>query len=166
MVSAAEESVSTSPASASAVVQVRSSRFGDLRVPVDRVLHFPQGLIGFAAARRFVILDHRSGSPFKWMVCLDDPDIAFAVAEPARLVPDYRAPLDAAARALGVEAADVALFVIVTIPPDPLAMTVNLMAPVVVDMRTRRSRQLVLEDERCDPSYRVCAGSVAVAAES
>ena len=53
--------------------------------------------------------------------------------------------------------ADVALFVIVTIPSDPTAMTVNLMAPVVVDVRTRRSRQLVLEDGRSDPSYRVCA---------
>ncbi len=29
-------------------------------------------------------------------------------------------------------------------------------APVVVDVRTRVSRQLVLEDGRYDPSYRVC----------
>lgn len=148
------------------VVHVTSSRFGELDVPTDRVLHFAQGLIGFPRARRFVILDHRPGSPFKWMLCLDEPDVAFAVAEPAALVPDYRAPLELAARVLGTDPAEVVLFVIVTIPSDPTAMTVNLMAPVVVDARTRRSRQLVLEDGRCDPSYRVCAPRVAPAVES
>jgi flagellar assembly factor FliW len=135
-------------------------------VPVDRILHFPQGLIGFPRARRFVILDHRPGSPFKWMLCLDEPDVAFAVAEPAALVPNYEAPLALAARLLGTDPVDVALFVIVTIPPDPTAMTVNLMAPVVVDVRTRRSRQLVLEDSRCDPSYRVCGARPAAGVET
>jgi flagellar assembly factor FliW len=147
-------------------IQVRSSRFGELEVPADRVLHFPQGLIGFPRARRFVILDHRPGSPFKWMLCLDQPDVAFAVVEPGRMVADYRAPLELAARTLGADPADVALFVIVTIPADPTAMTVNLMAPVVVDVRTRVSRQLVLEDGRSDPSYRVCAPRAAAAAET
>ena len=155
MASVAEERV-VPRASRPDVIHVRSSRFGELEVPADRVLHFPQGLIGFPKARRFVILDHRPGSPFKWMLCLEQPDLAFAVAEPAKMVPDYEAPLALAARTLGTDPADVALFVIVTIPPDPTAMTVNLMAPVVVDVRTRRSRQLVLEDGRCDPSYRVC----------
>lgn len=166
MASVAEEMVAARHVSAPDVVQVRSSRFGDLEVPADRVLHFPQGLIGFPKARRFVILDHRPGSPFKWMLCLDEPDVAFAVVEPASLVPDYRAPLELAARVLGTAPADIALFVIVTIPPDPLEMTVNLMAPVVVDVRTRTSRQLVLEDGRHDPSYRVCGAPAAVAAES
>lgn len=150
----------------SETIRVRSGRFGELDVPTDRVLHFPQGLIGFPRARRFVILDHRPGSAFKWMLCLDQPDLAFAVVEPGTFVPDYRAPLELAARTLAAEPKDVALFVIVTIPSDPTAMTVNLMAPVVVDVRTRRSRQLVLEDGRSDPSYRVCASGPAAMAES
>ncbi len=165
MTSAVEHAVSPARQAAD-VVHVVSGRFGELDVPVDRVLHFPQGLIGFPRVRRFVILDHRPGSPFKWMLCLEEPDVAFAVVEPGHLVPDYRAPLELAARTLGTAPADVALFVIVTIPPDPTAMTVNLMAPVVVDVRTRTSRQLVLEEGRHDPSYRVCAPRRAGAAES
>lgn len=166
MASVGEEMLLARRMSEPDVIQVRSSRFGELEVPADRVLHFPQGLIGFPKARRFVILDHRPGSPFKWMLCLDEPDVAFAVAEPGCLVPDYRAPLDLAARVLGADPSDVALFVIVTIPPDPTAMTVNLLAPVAVDRRTHTSRQLVLEDGRFDPSHRVCTPPIAVAAES
>jgi flagellar assembly factor FliW len=32
-------------------------------------------------------------------------------------------------------------------------MTVNLMAPVAVDLKTRRARQLVLEDSRFPAAY-------------
>ncbi len=168
MASVAEDSTAARCAEVAAddVIHVRSSRFGELEVPTDRVLYFPQGLIGFPKARRFVILDHRPGSPFKWMLCLEQPDLAFAVVEPGKMVPDYRAPLEFAARTLGADPEHIALFVIVTIPSDPTAMTVNLMAPVVVDVRTRKSRQLVLEDGRCDPSYRVCAPPPAATAES
>ena len=160
------EPTTSAPACDREVVRVASARFGEFQVPIDRILHFPQGLIGFPRARRFVILDHRPGSPFKWMLCLEQPDLAFAVVEPATLVPGYQAPLELAARTLRVDPSDVALFVIVTIPADPTAMTVNLMAPVVVDVRTRSSRQLVLEDSRCDPSYLVCRGRPAAAAET
>ncbi len=166
MASVAEAAVTPVRRDDPEMIEVRSRRFGDFAVPGDRVLHFPQGLIGFPRVRRFVILDHRPGSPFKWMLCLDQPDVAFAVVEPMDFVPDYRAPIALAARTLGTDPADIGLFVIVTIPSDPTAMTVNLMAPVVVDIRTRISRQLVLEDGRFDPSYRVCASPPAAPVES
>jgi flagellar assembly factor FliW len=142
------------PASAD-VVHVSSRRFGDFEVPCNRILEFPQGLIGFGALHRFVILEHRPGSPFKWMLSLDDPELAFAVADPIELVCGYVAPLDVAARILATEPAEIALFVLVTIPGDPAAMTVNLMAPVAVDLKTRRARQLVLEDARFPAAYSV-----------
>jgi len=134
---------------------VRSRRFGTFEVPRANVLHFPTGLVGFPQLRRYVVLDHRPGSPFKWLLAIDDPDLAFAVANPGELVADYRPPLELAARLLETDPADVALFVVVTIPSDPTRMTVNLMAPVVVDLRTRRARQIVLDDPRCPPDYLV-----------
>jgi flagellar assembly factor FliW len=118
-------------------------------------LHFAQGLVGFPKHRRYVVFDHRPGSPFKWMLSIDDPDLAFAVANPCELVADYDPPLALAARLLGAAEEDLALFVLVTIPPDPTRMTVNLMAPVVVDLRTRQARQIVLDDPRCPPDHRV-----------
>jgi len=136
-------------------IDVVSERFGTFAVSADSVLHFPQGPIGFPADRRFVILEHRPGSPFKWLLSLDDPELGFAIANPAELVSGYEPPLALAAQVLEVEEPDIALFVIVTIPSDPRAMTVNLMAPVVVDMRTRRARQLIVEGAKLDPRYPV-----------
>jgi flagellar assembly factor FliW len=148
------------------VVRIASERFGVFEVATRHVLTFAQGLIGFPAARRFVILDHRPGSPFKWMLSLEEPDLAFAVADPAELVRDYRPPLTLAARTLEADPADVGVFVILTIPPDPTRMTANLMAPIVVDVRTRRARQLILDEGRCDPSYSIFHGTAQMPTES
>ncbi|HEY2388636.1 MAG TPA: flagellar assembly protein FliW [Candidatus Binatia bacterium] len=154
MASTAEQQ-ETPRADDGATVRVVSRRFGTLDVPVASILHFAQGLVGFPGHRRYVVLDHRPGSPFKWMLSLDEPDLAFAVANPGELVADYAPPLTLASRLLGATPEVLALFVLVTIPPDPTCMTVNLMAPVVVDMRTREARQIVLDDPRCPPDHRV-----------
>lgn len=140
---------------ASGEVTVRSQRFGTFDVSESRVLHFPQGLIGFGTDRRFVVLDHRPGSPFKWLLSVDNPDLAFAVADPYELVAGYQAPFELATRLLQTEAANIGVFVLVTIPSDPERMTVNLMAPVVVDLHTRQARQIVLEDPRLSPAHLV-----------
>jgi flagellar assembly factor FliW len=43
---------------------------------------------------------------------------------------------------------DVAVLAIVTVPANALEMTVNLMAPLLVDCRTRTGRQLVIDTGR------------------
>jgi flagellar assembly factor FliW len=151
MASTAERIVE--PGHRDGTVRVRSRRFGSFEVPETTVLHFVQGIVGFPQLRRYVVLDHRPGSPFKWLLSLDDPELAFAVANPGELVAGYHPPLEFAARLLGTDPAAIALFVIVTIPSDPTRMTVNLMAPVVVDLRTRAARQIVLDDPRCPPDH-------------
>jgi flagellar assembly factor FliW len=126
-------------------VAVVSRRFGAYEVPADRVLHFPEGLIGFPGARRFALLDStRPGSPFRRLLCLDDPELGFVVCDPASLWPGYAAalpPYEGGAENLAVLA-------LVTIPQKPMEMTANLMAPLVVDPRTRVGRQLVLDTGR------------------
>jgi flagellar assembly factor FliW len=126
-------------------VEVHSARFGTFAVPADRVLRFAEGLIGFPDYHRFVIVEHTRPGPLRWLLCLDEPELAFAVVDPAEFFPDYRVD---AHGCLGVSAErDVAVFAIVTIPRDyPIGMSANLMAPVVVDVDTREARQVILDD--------------------
>ena len=163
----ATEHAATRPsheAIASATLHVRSRRFGSFEIAAGAMVDLPQGLVGFPQLRRYVVLDHRPGSPFKWLLAIDDPELAFAVANPCELVAGYEPPLELAARLLETDPNEVALLVIVTIPSDPTLMTVNLMAPLVVDLRTRRARQIVLDDPRCPPDYLVVRPAVAARA--
>jgi flagellar assembly factor FliW len=58
---------------------------------------------------------------------------------------------------LDVEAVgELSVFVIVTIPAgNPGAMTANLLGPLVVNPRSRRAKQLVLDDRLYSHRYRV-----------
>lgn len=164
MANPAEGTAEAPPSPQPPSIKVESERFGTFDVPADRVFRFAAGLIGFPRAQRFVLLDHRPGSPFKWMLCLEDPELAFAVANPSDLVGSYEPPMEKAAKQLGADAADVAIFALVTIPADPTQMTINLMAPVAVDLKTMTAEQLILDRPELSPAHRLVPAATPTAA--
>ncbi len=132
------------------ITQCRSSRFGTLEIHDDSVLTFPSGLLGFPQSRRYVILDHDTEAPFKWLQSLDEPALAFVIIDPDLLLADYhiQVPDDALAEVQGSEESDLATAVILTIPSDdPGRMTANLRGPLLMNQRTKLCKQLVLSDE-------------------
>jgi flagellar assembly factor FliW len=111
----------------------------------DAILTFPEGLIGFSDARTFVLLEPgRTESPFRRLVSVDAPEVGFVVCDPDALAPGYTAELPVT----DVPPEHRAVLVIVTVPPDAREMTANLMAPLVLDRRSRSGRQLVLDTGR------------------
>jgi len=132
------------------ITQCRSSRFGMLEIDDDSILTFPSGLLGFPESRRYVILDHDTEAPFKWLQSLDEPALAFVIIDPDLLLADYhiQVPDDALAEVQGSEADELSTAVILTIPSDdPGRMTANLRGPLLMNQRTKLCKQLVLSDE-------------------
>lgn len=74
------------------------------------------------------------------------PEIRFLVAVPTPFFPDYTIDLDeATCTDLGLDDADDALvLVILTVGVDPDPTTANLVAPVVINARTRAAAQVIL----------------------
>lgn len=114
----------------------------------DTELVFDAGLPGFADARRFELV--RIGgedSLFSMLRSVEHHGLEFVVVPPEVFFPDYSPEVDddmAARLGLG-SAADALLLVIVTIT-DPLGdSTANLLGPIVVNRRTRRAVQAILD---------------------
>ncbi|MBH0193247.1 MAG: flagellar assembly protein FliW [Nitrospira sp.] len=131
-------------------IQCRSSRFGALDIDDDSVLTFPSGLLGFPESRRYVMLDHDTEAPFKWLQSLDDPAVAFVIIDPDLLLTDYHIGVsgDVMAELQGSEEDELSMAVILTIPSeDPGRMTANLRGPLLMNQRTKLCKQLVLSDE-------------------
>ena len=142
---------------AESTVPLDSRRFGRFEIPADRVLLFPEGLVGFPEAQRFALLEpSRTGSPFRWLVCLDFPELGFVVCDPTALWPGYAADL---ALPAGCRPEDLGVLAIVTVPTNPSETTANLMAPLVLDCRTRLGQQLVLDTGRYSTRHPVLAPS-------
>ncbi len=133
-----------------------STRFGDLEVEEGSLLTFPSGILGFPDQTRYVILDHDTDAPFKWLQCVDQPNLAFVIIDPALFKPDYRVQLAVEALA-EIQAApdgqDLTIAVILTIPShDPSRITGNLRGPLVMNPRSRLCKQVVLADD-CPTRY-------------
>lgn len=132
------------------MIQATSSRFGPLNIHHDSVLTFPSGLLGFPESLRYVLLDHNTEAPFKWLQSLDEPSVAFVIIDPDLLLADYRieASADARTEVQGSDADELLTAVILTIPSDdPGRMTANLRGPLLMNRRTKLCKQLVLSDE-------------------
>lgn len=131
-------------------MKLTTTRFGTIEVSDDEALDFPEGIIGFPDCRRYIVLDHDTGIPLRWLQAVERGDLAFPVMDAYTLLPDYMgtvSPADLVALGVGT-GKDLVTFVILTIPRGaPELTTANLRAPVVVNPATRTARQvLVLED--------------------
>lgn len=128
------------------MVNVKTTRFGDIEVNEADIVQLPTGLIGFPELKSYVLLDHDKDSPFKWLQSLDDGAIAFVLINPLMFKPDYLVEVSEAEVAdLALEnEEDAIISVIITMPSNPQNMTANLKAPLVFNLKNRRGKQLIL----------------------
>jgi flagellar assembly factor FliW len=90
-----------------------------MKITDDDIIRFSKGILGFEGLEQYVIIDHADSKPFRWLQCVDAPDLAFVVVNPVIFFPDYRVEVHAKEVAdIGVDSPhDVEILVIVTIPP-------------------------------------------------
>ena len=132
-------------APASEVLEVPSALFGPLRVPADACITLPDGLLGYAAQERFVLLPAAPEGVY-WLQSCDEGSLVFLLVDPFVFVPEYAVDLpDDHAVAVGGDApGDVVVLGIVTLPRAPGEhSTVNLQGPLFVNLRTRTGCQRV-----------------------
>ena len=129
-------------------VVIQTSRFGQVALKQEDILTFPEGLLGFADLRQFVLLDDPSDEIFAWLQSCESAQIAFPVLEPELFTENYKVTLAKSdLEGLKLTSQEKArYFSIVTIPDDPTQMTANLKAPIVVNTTQRMARQCVLQD--------------------
>jgi len=131
-------------------VKSLSTRFGSFEVRDESIVTFPSGLLGFPEQQRYVILDHDTEAPFKWLQSVEEPSLAFVILEPALIHPGYQidVPADALAEIRAEEREELALVVILTIPSDdPGRITANLRGPLVISHQTKLGKQVVLSED-------------------
>ncbi len=131
-----------------AAIQVQTSRFGHVQCQDEDLILFPEGILGFADLRKFVLLDDPSDEIFAWLQSCEIPQIAFPVLEPELFTPNYQLNLtkhDLESLDLK-KAAGIRSFAIITVPEDATQMTANVKAPIVINIEKRSARQIVLQD--------------------
>lgn len=130
---------------------LQTKHFGEIEVNGKSILKFESGLPGFEQLKEFVLIDSDDEtSPFKWLQCVNEPQMAFAVANPFLIVKDYDFELgEEAANRLGIERGeDIAVYVIVVVPEDFKKMSMNLKAPLIINIRNKKGAQIILDTDK------------------
>ncbi len=110
-------------------------------------LSFVRPLPGFGDLRRFVLVELPAGEGALFELrSLEEPAVRFVAAVPTAFFPDYAFDLDEGdCDQLGLtDETDALVLVLLTMGGDAAATTANLLAPVVVNARTRRAAQVIL----------------------
>jgi len=131
-----------------ATTTVELPRFGSFTYAEEEVFRFPWGLPGFPALRHWLALTLPTQPNFVWLQSLDDLKVAIPTCDPYMVFESYNPKLPAYAVA-ALEIADPGEFTLLCVmvaTADAEEMTMNLMAPIVVNLRTRQARQVMLEN--------------------
>lgn len=112
---------------------VNSTRFGELEVPAEALIEFPDGLIGVGGSR-FALLSREESGAFKWLQEAERGELALPVTDPFPFFPDYEVRIsDAEAERIGIAAPDEAdVLVIVRAAAELEDFSVNLLAPLLI----------------------------------
>jgi flagellar assembly factor FliW len=137
----------TQPASeAGETLFIASRLFGPLTVPRNDVIVMPDGMLGFAGERRFILLPAAPEGIF-WLQSVEESGLVFLLVDPFIHFAGYEVDLpDVPEPGPGEE---VAVLTIVTLPRERgEGCTANLQGPLVIHFPTRVARQVVLSDSR------------------
>ncbi len=114
----------------------------------DKVIEFPDGILGFPGSTRFVLINDSDDAVFQLLQSLEDPAVALIVSVPWLFFPDYAPEVsDIERKQIGLESPeDAIVFCPVTLSAEPDTVFVNLLGPFIVNRRTLEGRQVVLAD--------------------
>ena len=138
-------------------MKINTKFFGELEIEESGVVEFIKPILAFEDKRKYVLLDGMDDLVFTFIQSVDDPQLCFLTIPPALVVKDYDIELDEEiVKSLELESPlDVLLYNIVSVPENVNDMTVNLKAPIVINMKNKKATQEVLSDDKYSVRHRI-----------
>lgn len=143
-------------------MNISTTRFGDITVDETRIIRMKEGMLGFEHLKRYILITQDSETPFMWLQSVDDGSLAFVVIHSFVVKADYEPVVsDEETQLLEMPASagpeDVVVLSVVTIRSDPFAVTANLRAPIVVNVKKMLAKQVVLAEGEYPVQYHLTA---------
>ena len=126
--------------------------FGEITIEDDKIIHFEKGIVGFSDLTDFTLIfdsDDKEDAPIRWLQSIQEPGFAMPVIEPNLVAEGYNPVVnDEYLAPVGDLTPDQTyLLVTITVPPEIEKMSVNLKAPIVINMENNKAVQIIVEDD-------------------
>lgn len=130
-------------------MKITTAYMGDVEINPSQIIKFEHGLPGFEEENEFIQLLLSEESLFQVLQSVKTIDLAFIITSPYTILTDYSFELDESViQALDIKSNnEVAVFVIVSLRDTLENSTVNLKAPIVLNIAKKKAKQIILEEE-------------------
>lgn len=140
-------------------MQIKTKVFGEIIIDDDKIIHFPNGIIGFPELTDFTLIhDEEKGTgSIHWLQSMQEPAFAMPVMDPLIVCPDYNPQADDELfNVLGeIKPDDLLVLVTVTVPHDLTKMSVNLKGPIIINVASKRALQIIVEGDEYQVKFPV-----------
>lgn len=132
-------------------MQILTKVFGEIIIDDDKIIQFPNGIIGFPELTEFTLVhDEEKGTEsIHWLQSIQEPAFAMPVMDPLIVCPDYNPEADdELLNVLGtIVPEELLVLVTVTVPKDLAKMSVNLKGPIVINAAEKKAVQIIVEGD-------------------
>ena len=133
-------------------MEIKTKIFGDVNIDDDKIILFPNGIIGFPDLQHFTLIhdEEKEGNNIHWLQSVEEPGFAMPVMDPLLVAKDYNPEVeDNHLIPLGeMTAEDTLVLVTVTVPKDLTQMSVNLQAPIIINADSKKATQIIVNSEK------------------
>ena len=127
-------------------MKIHTTRFASIEIEPDDILFFRNGLVGFEDCRHWVLLADSDNSSVAWLQSMQHSDVALPVVSPRRFVSGYQVHLEPAdVDMLQLSEVEQA-FVLSVVSRNDESLTLNLRAPLVINLDRRVGSQVITVD--------------------
>lgn len=131
-------------------MEINTNHFGVIEYSNEDVIYFETGIPGFEDNKDYIlVLSSDDELPFDVLQSIDDENVSFIVTNPFLFVDQYDFELsksDLTALRIDEEEPKLAILSIVTIPEDAKQTTINIVAPIVINLDAKLGKQIMLDE--------------------
>lgn len=135
-----------------------TKHFGEIEINEDGIIIFEDGIPGFGHVKKYVMIKNPNPElPFNWLQGVDEPNLVFVIVNPFLFKEDYEFDIpQGTIEDLCIESVeDILICCLVTVPENIADTTMNLKAPLIINTKSKKGKQLVLETDEYEIKYKI-----------
>ncbi|RXH53646.1 flagellar assembly protein FliW [Kurthia gibsonii] len=134
-------------------MKIQTKFLGEVQIDPASIIQFPQGIPAFEEEKEFVVIPLGAQSPFVTLQSVQTPSVGFMAAYPYHFKTNYAFDLEQEdLQQLQIEKSeDVLVYAILTLKDTLENSTMNLLAPVAINVKKQIGKQVVLHENAEHP---------------
>lgn len=141
-------------------MKIKTKYHGEKDYKEDDILIFKKGLPGFENLKKFILFSVEENELFNILHSIEDEEIGFVVTSPFNVLENYEFRLqDEYIERLKIEKPeDVLVLNTVTLSSKVENITVNLKAPIIINIKGKLGEQIILDSDKYNIKHPLIQG--------